>query len=148
MPSTLDLRPSTAYPCLMKKRFRFENLDVWQEARRLNGRVYAITAHFPVSERFGLTGQLRRAAVSVSSNIAEGSGRNSDKVFAQFLEIAYGSLMEVASQIYLALDLSYVDEAGADGALEAIRALAAKVAALNRSMLVKESKVRVRPVEG
>ena len=132
----------------MKKRFRFENLDVWQEARRLNRQVYSIASRFPSAEQFGLTSQLRRASVSVSSNIAEGSGRNSDKGFAQFLEIAYGSLMEVASQLYLAIDLSYMDEAGADDVLEAVRVLAAKIAALNRSMLVKESKVRVRSVEG
>jgi len=131
----------------MKKRFRFENLDVWQDARLLNRRVYSITGSFPPEERFGLTSQLRRAAVSVSSNIAEGSGRNSDKVFAQFLETAYGSMMEVASQLFLALDLSYVEEAKAAELLEQVRALAAKVAALNRSMLVKESKVRVRSIE-
>jgi four helix bundle protein len=125
----------------MKKRFRFEDLEVWQEARRLNREVYRITRRFPAAEQFGLAAQLRRASVSVSSNIAEGSGRNSDRDFAHFLENAYGSLMEVASQLFLAFDEEYVDEATLNAILENARALSAKIAALNRSLLVKASKV-------
>jgi len=78
--------------------FRFEKLDVWQKAVDFADRVYAATRGFPDDERFGLTSQMRRASVSVSSNIAEGSGRSSDKNLAHFVEIAYGSLMEVVSQ--------------------------------------------------
>ncbi len=82
----------------MKPRFRFEKLEVWQLARALNKLVYAMSRAFPKEEMFALTSQIRQASTSVSSNIAEGSGRNSDTDFAHFLEIAYGSLMEVVSQ--------------------------------------------------
>jgi len=82
--------------------FRFQKFDVWHKAVDFADRVYAVTRQFPADERFGLTSQMRRAAVSISSNIAEGSSRSSDKNFAHFLEIAYGSLMEVASQAHIA----------------------------------------------
>jgi len=82
--------------------FRFEKLDVWQFAIEFADRVYEVTSRFPDMERFGLTIQMRRASVSVSSNIAEGSGRGSDADFARFVEIAYGSLMEVVSQAHIA----------------------------------------------
>jgi four helix bundle protein len=82
--------------------FRFEKLDVWQKAIDFACGVYDVTARFPGDERFGLTSQMRRAAVSISSNVAEGSGRASDKDFAHFIEIAYGSLMEVLSQMHVA----------------------------------------------
>jgi four helix bundle protein len=72
--------------------FRFEKLDVWRLAVELVDKVYIFTKVFPADERFGLTNQMRRAAVSISSNIAEGSGRISDKDFARFVEISYGSL--------------------------------------------------------
>jgi four helix bundle protein len=82
--------------------FRFEKLEVWQKAIEHAARVYEATRSFPDNERFGLTSQMRRPAVSISSNIAEGSGRTSDVDFARFLEIAYGSLMEVVSQAKVA----------------------------------------------
>ncbi|MBI3465367.1 MAG: four helix bundle protein [Planctomycetes bacterium] len=82
--------------------FGFEKLEVWQLAIEFADQVYAQTAGFPTDERFGLTSQMRRAAVSVSANIAEGSGRGSKQDFARFLEIAYGSLMEVVSQTHIA----------------------------------------------
>jgi four helix bundle protein len=83
--------------------FRFEKLEAWQMAIELAGRVYELSSRFPDNERFGLTSQMRRSAVSISSNIAEGSGRASDSDFARFLEIAYGSLMEVVSQSQIAV---------------------------------------------
>jgi four helix bundle protein len=90
--------------------FRFEKLDVWCKAIDFADRAYAVTREFPSEERFGLTSQMRRAAVSISSNIAEGSGRSSDKDFAHFLEIAYGSLMEVVSQMRIAYRQSFLPE--------------------------------------
>ena len=81
-----------------KTMFRFEKLDVWRRAIEFADAVYSWTRQFPDDERFGLTSQMRRASVSISSNIAEGSGRVSDKDFARFIEIAYGSVMEVVSQ--------------------------------------------------
>lgn len=78
--------------------FKFEKLDVWQKAIDFADLVYSRTKSFPSDERFGLTNQMRRAAVSVSSNIAEGSSRISDADFARFVEIATGSLFEVVSE--------------------------------------------------
>jgi four helix bundle protein len=82
--------------------FQFEKLDVWHKGVDFADRVYEATRSFPNDERFGLTSQLRRAAVSVSSNVAEGSSRSSKADFARFVEIAYGSVMEVVSQIHIA----------------------------------------------
>ena len=90
--------------------FRFEKLGVWQKAVEFADRVYAVTRGFPDDERFGLTSQMRRAAVSISSNVAEGSGRSSDHEFVRFLEIAYSSLMEVVSQSQIALSQGFLDQ--------------------------------------
>jgi len=81
--------------------FNFEKLDVWNEAIAFADTIYTITKAFPDQERFGLTNQMRRAAVSISSNIAEGSSRSSRPDFARFIEIATGSVFEVVSQVTL-----------------------------------------------
>ena len=86
----------------------FEDLKVWQEARVMTKRIYEVTETFPAKEQYGLTPQLRRAAVSVMSNIAEGQGRYTTGDFCRFLYIARGSLMEVMSCLTLASDLGYV----------------------------------------
>ena len=82
--------------------FNFEKLDTWQHAIDFAESVYSITRSFPAEERFGLTNQMRRAALSVSSNIAEGSSRSSRTDFARFVEIAAGSVLEVVSQAFIA----------------------------------------------
>ena len=82
--------------------FKFEKLDVWQSAVEYADLIYSVTQSFPADERFGLTSQLRRSAVSVSSNIAEGSSRSSDTDMARFIEIAYGSLLESVSEMEIA----------------------------------------------
>jgi len=92
------------------KIYSFEKLHVWQQARVLTKHVYLITKTFPDEEKFGLTSQLRRASVSICSNIAEGSSRNSFKDKARFTEIAYGSLMEVLNQLILSLDLDFLPQ--------------------------------------
>ena len=84
---------------------------------------------------------MRRASISISSNIAEGSGRNSDKDFAHFLEQAYGSAMKVASQLYLAFDEGYVSESAQNETLDDIQAVSAQIAALNRALKIKTTKV-------
>jgi four helix bundle protein len=124
----------------MQPQFRFEKLKVWQEARLLNRTTYRLTRDFPREELFSVTSQIRRASVSVSANIAEGSGRNSDKDFAHFLEQAYGSLMEVASLFYLATDEGYVSNEPAKSLFEEVERLARGLAALNRSLQVRDSK--------
>jgi len=90
--------------------FNFEKLDCWRHGVELAGRVYDATAGFPPDERFGLTNQMRRAAVSVSSNVAEGSSRSSKPDYARFVEIATGSLFEVVSQAFIARGRGFLDE--------------------------------------
>lgn len=92
----------------------FKELRVWQNAHTLALLVYKTTKSFPVEERIGLTSQIRRAVISISSNIAEGSGRYTDKDKLHFLAIARGSLFEVRSQIALAEGLKYVSKENFD----------------------------------
>lgn len=87
----------------------FKNLLVWQQAHDLTLAIYRATKLFPVEERFGLTNQIRRAVVSIESNIAEGNSRHTTKDFVQFLYIARGSLAEIESQLLIAKDLGYLD---------------------------------------
>lgn len=94
--------------------FRFEKLDVWQLAIAFSDDIYRETQSFPADERFGLTNQLRRAAVSIAANIAEGSGRMSDRDFARFMEIAYGSLMETVSHLEIARRQSFITSEAAE----------------------------------
>ena len=88
----------------------FKELIVWQKSRCLVNDIYKLTQKFPVDEKFGLTQQIRRAAVSIPSNIAEGSGRGTNNDFLHFIDIANGSAFEVETQLYLALDLEYISQ--------------------------------------
>jgi four helix bundle protein len=92
----------------------FRDLQVWQRSMRLAEEVYAVTREFPREELFGLSGQLRRAAVSIPSNIAEGHGRDTDKAFALFLTHARGSLCELETQIELARNLHLLNPEQSD----------------------------------
>ncbi len=85
------------------------NLLVWQEGMSLAKEIYAVTASFPKEEIYGLTSQMRRASVSVPSNIAEGAARGSSKEFIQYLIVARGSLMELETQIALSHELGYIN---------------------------------------
>jgi four helix bundle protein len=87
----------------------FRDLTVWQKAMTLVEKVYGISKHFPADERYGLTSQLRRASVSVPSNIAEGYGRHSTRDYIRFLQIALGSLNEMQTQLELGVRLGFVD---------------------------------------
>ena len=86
----------------------FEDLEVWQNARALTARIYKLTRSGEFSKDFGLRDQIRRATISIVSNIAEGFGRKSSSQFIQFLEIASGSTSEAEAQLYVALDLEYM----------------------------------------
>ncbi|MEW6307409.1 MAG: four helix bundle protein, partial [Verrucomicrobiota bacterium] len=90
--------------------FNFEKLDTWKQAIEFADLVYRVTKAFPEDERFGLTSQMRRAAVSVSSNIAEGSSRVSRADFARFVEIATGSVFEVVSQSVISRRQGFLSE--------------------------------------
>jgi four helix bundle protein len=89
---------------------RLEEIQVWQKARQLTRRIYEITANGNFAKDYGLRNQIQRASVSIMANIAEGFGRRSDKEFANFLNMAHGSVSEVQSHLYVALDLNYVTE--------------------------------------
>lgn len=88
----------------------YTELKVWQEARNLTKIIYGLTKQFPKDELFALTGQMRRCSISISSNIAEGCGRNSTKDSVQFFYIGRGSIYELESQLYAAFDLEYIDK--------------------------------------
>ena len=92
----------------------FTDLVVWQRAMELVQQVYVLSKKFPADERYALTDQLRRAVVSIPSNIAEGSGRSSNADYAHFLSIARGSLYETMTQLRIAVDLGYIPELSED----------------------------------
>jgi four helix bundle protein len=88
----------------------YRDLVVWQKARTLAVDIYRITQQFPRAEMFGLTQQMRHAAISIASNIAEGHGRRSSKDIMHFLRVSRGSLFEIETQLLIARDLAYLDE--------------------------------------
>ena len=92
-----------------RKSRSYRDLDVWKLAIEFVKDIYRVTEKFPPAEIYGLTNQVRRAAVSISSNIAEGQGRNSSKEFKQFLAIALGSMAEVETQLIIAKEIGYLD---------------------------------------
>lgn len=89
---------------------RFKELEIWKRSRVLCSSIYDLTSQFPDSEKFGLTNQLRRASVSIPSNIAEGSSRKSNKEFVRFLEITLGSAYEIETQLLIAFDLDFISK--------------------------------------
>ncbi len=94
----------------MDKKYDYMQLDVYKESKALVMLVYALLKRFPKEEQYALCDQLRRAVISIPSNIAEGSGRRSSKEQVHFLEIAYGSLREVSCQMDIACDLGYINQ--------------------------------------
>ncbi|PYO94994.1 MAG: diversity-generating retroelement protein bAvd family protein [Gemmatimonadetes bacterium] len=112
----------------------YRDLTVWQRAMDLVDAVYEITETFPKDERFGLTAQLQRCAVSIPSNIAEGHGRDHLGEYIHHLGIANGSLMELETQVLIAARRSYVHESDADRALALSRIVGRLLAGLVRSL--------------
>jgi len=98
-----------------------KDLDVWKESIELARLVYLITSKFPKEELYGITQQIRRSAVSISSNIAEGAARNSKKEFIQFLYISLGSLAELETQLLLSEKLGFIQNIGCEINIERIR---------------------------
>ena len=117
-----------------KKMFGFERLDVWQKAIGFADLVYSSTRNFPVDERFGFTNQLRRASVSISSNIAEGSAGVSRKDFARFLEIAGGSAYEVISQAFIARNQGFLSTDDFDVLYSGAEEIGRMLSGLRRSL--------------
>ena len=118
----------------MSYKYSFEKLDVWQDARLFVKEIYTITKLFPSEERYNLCSQIQRASISIVSNIAEGLSRNSDKEKIRFIEIAYGSLMEVYCQIYISVDLLYITAQQFDELKLSIDNKTNKLNALNRNI--------------
>jgi four helix bundle protein len=115
----------------------YRDLLVWQKGMVLAKQIYALTSFFPVSERFGLTAQMRRAAVSVPSNIAEGQARQGRREFVHFLSHAEGSLAELDTQLALAIELAYPRSTS-------VQQSAALVCELQKMLAVLRRKIEAR----
>jgi len=92
------------------REYSFERLEVWQLSKKLTIQIYLITKSFPESEKFGVINQIRRASFSISNNLAEGNSRSSIKDRVRFIEIAFGSLMEVLNILLVSKELGFIDD--------------------------------------
>lgn len=119
----------------MDVKYSYKNLDAYKESKALVMLVYALLKKFPREEQYALCDQLRRAVISIPSNISEGSGRTSAKDQAHFFEMAFGSLMEVSCQIDIACDLGYVTSEDVDRIEGHVNAIAALLSGLRRKIL-------------
>lgn len=126
--------------------YSFQKLKVWQEAKKLVVEVYHLLDAFPKFEKYALCDQIRRAIVSVPSNIAEGSGRKSLKEQIHFLEISYGSLMETYNQLLIAIDLAYITEESVEEIKPSIDAVAKMINGLSNSYSKKIEEQSTKPL--
>ncbi len=117
----------------------YRDLRIWQKGMDFVESIYALTNSFPSSEKFGLTNQIRRSAVSVPSNIAEGHNRRSTKIYLSYLDISIGSLNECMTQIELSIRLGFIDQANGSRVLEQGTILAKQINALKKSLRQKNS---------
>lgn len=125
--------------------YSFEKLNVWQEAKKLVVDVYNLLDGFPNFEKYALCDQIRRAVVSVPSNIAEGSGRKSLKEQIHYLEIAYGSLMEAYNQLLIAIDLTYISMESVENIKLRIDAVAKMINGLSNAHAAKLEEQASKP---
>jgi four helix bundle protein len=114
---------------------KFKQLEIWKQSRIFCTQIYSFTISFTNEERFGLTNQLRRAAVSIPSNMAEGSSRNSNKDFSRFLDIAIGSAYEIETQLLISSDLGFITE-------ENLNPLLSKIDTLTKMIYSFQSKLK------
>jgi four helix bundle protein len=117
------------------KRYSFERLKVWQVSKELTKAIYQITKDFPPEERFGLISQMRRAAISICSNIAEGTARRTKKDQAHFSTQAYSSLMELLNQIILSEELGFLESEGYKGLRTQVHEVAILLSKLRQAQL-------------
>lgn len=117
--------------------FSFEKLTVWKDSKELIKAIYLVTKKFPEEEKFGLTSQLRRASVSVASNIAEGTSRVSAKDKAHFTTISYSSLMEILNQVIISNELGFMSDEDYRIIRSSIEKISNKLNALRKSQLNK-----------
>jgi four helix bundle protein len=130
-----DLRPARTVPLTPAKVGGYKDLLVWRKGIELVKEIYRVTKSFPADERFGLVSQMRRAAVSIPSNIAEGQARRTTGEFIQFLSHAEGSLAELDTQTVLAVELGYINNAQVASATELVSELKRMLNALRRTLL-------------
>ena len=118
----------------MGKVVSYKDLDIWKKGIELVKNIYQITERFPRSETYGLTSQLRRCAVSIPSNVAEGFRRQYSKEFKQFLSVAMGSAAELETQIIIAKELNYIDSEAEMKILETVDHLSRMIFNLNKRL--------------
>jgi len=129
----------------MAKITKFEDIESWKRARRFTNEIYKITSSGQFSRDFGLRDQIRRAAISILSNIAEGFERGGDNEFLQFLSVAKGSCGEARAQLYIALDQDYISAAQFENLLKSANELSQLIAGLMkylRNSTLRGSKYR------
>lgn len=119
----------------MAYQFSFEKLNVWIDSKELIKTIYNVTKSFPSEERFGLTNQLRRASVSIASNLAEGTSRQTNKDKAHFTTLSFSSLMEVLNQIIIAKELNFIEENNYQIIRTEIEKISNKLNALRKAQL-------------
>jgi len=112
----------------------FKELNVWKEAKDFSISVYKVTMNFTKSEVYGITSQINRAAVSISSNIAEGAGRNSNKDFARFVHITLGSSFELETQLIIALELNFIEQSSYNSLIEKLNKIQKMLVNLNKHL--------------
>jgi len=112
----------------------YRDLEVWKLSIDFVKKVYQVTHNFPASENYGLINQIRRAAVSIPSNIAEGQGRNSTKEFKQFLAISLGSLAELETQLIIAKEIEYLTQNGLDALLSPLDRIRKMIKGLSKGI--------------
>lgn len=118
---------------------RFKDIEIWKLSRVFCSDIYKITTQFPDSEKFGLVNQLRRAAVSVPSNIAEGASRKSNKDFSRFLEISIGSMYELETQLLLSNDLGFIKELDLKQLLDKLNSIVKMTSKLKSTLTINKS---------
>ena len=121
----------------MRYTFSFEKLNVWVNSKELVTEIYKLTRNFPDEEKFGLTNQLRRASISIASNLAEGTSRQTNKDKAHFSTMAFSSLMEVLNQLIIAKDLNYISNSDYNNLRTHIEKISNMLNALRKSQLNK-----------
>lgn len=131
--NSLKIKQSNNY------KFSFEKLEVWQSSISFAKLVYEITNKFPVEEKFGLTSQIKRAAISISSNIAEGSAKKSLRDQARYTEIAFASLLEVLNQFILAFELSFITESDLSIIRSEMESLSRQINAFKNSQIRRDN---------
>ena len=119
------------------KEYSFEKLEAWKIARSFVSRLYFITCSFPESEKFGIINQIRRAGISITSNLAEGTSRNSYKEKVRFIEISFSSLMEVLNCLIISNDCGWINDNDLEGVRNDIDNITYKLIGLKNSYIKK-----------